>query len=152
MFPIPFHHARALTFSFFLFFSLYRRTYSVPLVFIGTNGTLWRPVTHRRAECSANSPRPIWLYTVYPWFSDFCLGRILYREDHGRECHLEPLNLPLFAPARTFSTAKLLAWILTSADFRGYKFPLEMRVPLVFWFYSFVRLYIQIHVFSTEKS
>lgn len=51
--PVP-SRTRTLTSSFFLY--AYRRTYSVPLVFIGTNGTLWRPVTHRRAECSAIFP------------------------------------------------------------------------------------------------
>lgn len=98
-------------------------------------------------DLSSSYDRP-----VYPCFSDFCSDRILYREGQGMPPRTTQ-SPPFFAPAETFSTAKLLAWILTSADFRRYKFPLETHVPLMFWL-SFVRssLYPNSRLFRRNKT
>lgn len=101
--PVPFPAALFL-------FSLYRRTYSVPLVFIGTNGILWRPVTHCRA---ASSPLLLVLQSS-SCVCDSYPDRILYIS--GRTGQSSRIPQGLFRP-RNYSPGSL-----ASADSRGYKF------------------------------
>lgn len=129
IFPIPFHHARVRwPFPFFLY--TYRRTYIPCRLFLSAQMGLYDVPSSSCRTLRDLSSRP-----VYPCFSDFCPDRILYigKTTDGNAISNHSISLPLFTPARIFSTAKLLAGILTSADSHRYKFPLETHVPLVFW-------------------
>ena len=74
--PSPAVSSRPTSFRPFHFFFI--STYvSVPLVFIGTNETLWRPAT---LPLSASSPL---LLALQPSSCDSYPDRILYREERG---------------------------------------------------------------------
>lgn len=96
-------------------FSLYRRTYSVPLVFIGTNGTLWRPVTLPcRSSWALLSSSSCNRRPAIPIRIGFYIGK--------------NVGQPPRNPARTFSTAKLFTQLLKFCWFARIQILSQKRV------------------------